>query len=185
MPDQIITDAGAEFKKILEHLKEENAGLRVGRANPAMVENIQVDQYGSMTTIKAVASITVPEPTQILISPWDKNICGEIEKAIAESPLGLTPQNDGQQIRVTLPQMTEERRAEVAKMAHKFAENARVKIRTVREDARKDIEKKGEDETLSEDLVRNMKEELQKEVDGANKEIDETAKVKGEEIMSL
>lgn len=185
MPESILAEAHKDFDSALSHLHEENGGLRVGRANPSMVESIQVDQYGQLTVVKNVANITVPEPTQLLISPWDAGMCNEIEKAISDSSLGLTTQNDGKSVRVMVPPMTEDRRKEVAKMADEHGEQAKIRVRTIREEARKKFDRKGEDEGLSEDVITEYKNKLQEKVDAVNKEIDTIVKGKREEIMTV
>jgi len=183
--DSIVSNAQAAFAKALEYMHNEFAGLRVGRAHPGLVENLQVEQYGAMTILKNIASISVPEATQILISPWDKSGCADIEKAIVNSPLGLSCVNDGDTVRVTLPLMTEEKRHEIAKLAHGIGEDTKVHIRQAREDGRKAIDKAKDDDGLSEDMVKQLQDQLQDAVTEANNEVEKSAKEKEAEIMSV
>src|SRR5689334_7046975 len=121
--------------KALQHLHQELSGLRTGRAVPTLVENIQVESYGTMTALQQLASISAPEPQQLLVQPWDPSLLKDIEKAIAQSPLGINPVNDGKVIRLPFPPMTDERRQQLLKVVKEKAEEARVRVRGIREEA--------------------------------------------------
>ncbi len=174
-----------EFQKAIEHLKSELASLRTGRANASLVEHIEVDSYGTRTPILHLAQITVPEPRMIAIQPYDKGMLKEVEKAIQSSNLGINPINDGNYIRVVIPQMTEERRKEVVKMASQMSEKARVAVRNVREEIWKEIQRLEKDGKISEDDKIAGKEELQEVVDKFNEEVKKIAEAKEKEVMTI
>ncbi len=175
----------SEFEKVIESLRGELAKLRTSRANPAMVEDLRADYYGTPTPIKQLGSISVPEPRQLLITVWDKNGLAPIEKAVRESGLGFNPVNEGDKIRISLPELTEERRKELVKVANRVAEEARVKTRTLREQFWKEIKKQEENGVISEDERFRQQQELQKLVDEYNKRIKELAEAKEKEIMTI
>ena len=139
----LMLEQEQRMDKSIESLKHEFASIRTGRASVALLDKIMVDYYGSPTPINQVANISVPEPRMILVAPWDKSMIGAIEKAILQSDLGLNPGNDGTAIRLTIPQLTEERRKEIVKIVHKKAEDAKVAVRNIRRDAN-DVLKKEE-----------------------------------------
>lgn len=174
-----------KIEKIIEYLKGEIVSLRTSRANPAMVENIEVDYYGAKTPIKALASILSPDPKQIIIQPWDKNAIQPIEKAISASTLGINPIADKDAIRLSIPALTEERRRELTKTLGKHIEEARIKIRKEREDTLREIDRKEKAKEVSEDEKFRQKNEVQKLVDDANKKIEEIGKTKEKEIMTV
>ncbi|MCS7190342.1 MAG: ribosome recycling factor, partial [Fimbriimonadales bacterium] len=132
--DVLFKDAEERMKHAIEHLKQDLAGFRTGRANPAMVERIMVDYHGTPMQLQHLASITVPEPRQLLIQPWDQSAVPAIEKAIQRSELGVNPVSDGRTLRITLPPLTEERRKDLIKQVHKRSEDARVAVRNIRRD---------------------------------------------------
>ena len=169
-----------EFTKIVEHLKSELATLRTGRASASLVEHLEVEYYGAKTPLQGIAQITVPEPRQIAIQPWDKNALKDIEKAVQTSNLGINPVNDGTYIRLTVPQMTEERRKELVKVVGQMAEKARVSVRNIREEIWKEIQKMS-----SEDDKRNAKDDLQKVIDKFNDEIKKIAEAKEKEVLTI
>jgi ribosome recycling factor len=177
--------AKEEFEKAVTFLKKEFAGLQTGRANPALIEDIEIDAYGQRTPIKHLANISV-NGQEIMIDPWDKSQLSQVEKAIRDnSELGLNPVNTGAAIRINVPPLTEERRKEIAKIVHAKAENARVAIRKARHTAHDSIKKEEKDGEMSEDdLARNEK-ELQKEVDAFNSKIEDLAKHKEAEVMKI
>lgn len=179
----------AELKKnmeaVLAHFKEELSKVRTGRSNPAMVENLEVLAYGNQTPLKGLASISTPDPRTILISPWDKSIVKDIEKAIIASPLGLNPAVVGTDIRLTLPDLTAERREELAKVVSTKAEDARVSLRNAREDYLSFVKQSVEDDNASEDDVTRAKKEVQAIIDDMNKQIEELAESKTEQIKTL
>ena len=179
-----MNDFKLKLEKIQEHLKNEIAGLRTGRATPALVEDLEVDYYGSKTPLKALASISAPEPRSLTIQPWDKNAIQPIEKAIQNSSLGLNPVTDRDVIRLSLPSMTEERRKEFIKLLGRHLEDARIKVRQEREDMLKEIDKKEKSKEISEDEKFRQKSEIQKIVEEINKKMEETGKAKEKEVMT-
>jgi ribosome recycling factor len=181
----IITKKESEFAKSVDHLKSELSTLRTGRASAALVENIEVEVYGSRTPIMHMAQIMIPEPRSIAIQPYDKNALKDIEKAIQASNLGINPVNDGTYIRLSIPQMTEDRRKELVKVVGQMAEKARVSVRNVREEIWKEIQKMEKDGKLSEDDKMSGKEELQKVVDKHNDEIKKMSEAKEKEVMTI
>ena len=174
-----------EFKqklaKITERLKSEVAGLRTGRATPALVEDLEVEYFGVKTPLKALASISSPEPRQIVIQPWDKAAVQPIEIAIQKSSLGLNPVTDQNTIRLTIPALTEETRREMVKILGRHVEDARIQVRRERDEALK----KAKAEGASENEMFRKKNEIQKIVDEANKKIEEMAGAKEKEIMTV
>lgn len=182
---EVLNSKAEEFQKILDRLKSELSGLRTGRAHVALVEMIQVEAYGAVQPVRDLAQISVPEPRQILIQPWDKSIAGNIEKAIQTSPLGVNPVNEGAAIRVTLPQLTQERRKELTKIAGQHAEAARVSVRNVRESVIKELKKLENDNAISEDERFRGEENLQKKIDEINRQIKELAESKEKEILTI
>ncbi len=184
MIDDYLKEAESRMKKAVEKFKEEIAGIRTGRASTGLVENIKVDYYGSEIPLKQIASITIPEPTQILIQTWDKNAVPAIEKAILEANIGATPQTEGNVIRLNLPPLTEERRKEIVKMLNKIAEEARIAVRNIRRDEKDNIEEL-KNEGFSEDEVKKALEKLQKITDKYIEEINKILQVKEKEILSL
>ena len=150
--DEIINNHKENFEKNIRDLKDDLATLRVGRANPLMVENILVLAYGVKTPIKQLASITIPEARTILVQPWDKTIIKDIEKSLAEANLGISPVNEGQQIRLSIPPLTEESRKELTKSVGEKTERARVAIRQLRDKVRDEIVKKEKNKEITEDL---------------------------------
>lgn len=184
MYKELITQRKKDFDGVFEFAKNEAASIRTGRANPSLVEDIPVEYLGSKLRIKEVASISTSEPRIIVIQPWDAGAVVAIEKGIRESSLGLNPANDGHTIRLTIPALTEERRKEFIKLLHQKMEEARVRMRQVREDILKKVQNAAKDKTAREDEVRLAKEELQKIVDDLNRKIDEMVKKKEAELMS-
>lgn len=182
---QTIDQHKPEFEKPIEVLKNELSSLRVGRANPAMVENILVDSYGSKMALKAMASIAVPEARTILIQPWDKTLSKEIEKAIIQANIGINPVNEGQQIRLTVPQLTEENRKELVKSLKEKMEKAKISIRQIRDKIRENITKMEKDKEITEDDKFSM----QKKLDEITKEftltVDSICEKKETEIMTI
>jgi ribosome recycling factor len=185
MLEQIIQNGRPKMEKAVERLKEEIGKLRTGRANPAMVENLSVDYYGSRSPLKQIASINVPEPRLILIQPWNKDNLVDIEKAINEAQLGFNPVNDGQVIRISIPALNEERRVELVKVLGKYAEDARVSVRKAREEAWDEVQDLAKAGKLAEDDKFKGKEKLQKVVDEYNGMIEEIREKKEKEIMEI
>jgi ribosome recycling factor len=158
---ETIADGEDRMGKAIEALRRELATIRTGRANPSLVEHIRVDYYGTLTPLKQLASVTVPEARLLTIQPWDKTSLGAIEKAIQKSDLGLNPNNDGAVIRLAIPQLTEERRKDLVKMVHKKVEEGRVAIRNIRRDAHEMLRDFKKEKEISEDQEFNAQEELQ------------------------
>ena len=172
-----------KLNKVIEHFKNEITVLRTGRATPALVEDLAVDYYGTKTPLKALASISTPDPKQILIQPWDKGALQPIEKAIQSSQLGLNPIVDGVYVRLNLPQLTEERRKDLTKILGQKAEEAKISVRKAREEALKEVEEQEKKKEISEDEKFRKKSEAQKTVDETNKKIEEIVSAKEKEIM--
>ena len=170
------------MNKTIESLRQSLSTLRTGRASPAILAGVQIDYYGSMTPISQVSSITVPEPRQLLVKPYDKNDMKAIISAINASNLGLNPINEGTMIRLIIPALTQERRVEISKQAKKYGEEAKVAIRNIRRDYM-DIIK--EDDSLSEDFQKRATDDLQKVTDESIKNIDSVVAEKEKELMSI
>ncbi len=171
--------------KTLEVLKEELNGVRAGRANPAILDKISIDYYGTMTPLKSVANISVPDPKTIMISPFDPKSVPDIEKAINTSDIGIHPSNDGKVIRLVIPQMTEERRTELTKVIKAMGEECKVAIRNLRRDANDHIKKLEKTGDLTEDDVKDGLEDIQKSVDSHIKDIDKLIAEKHDELMEV
>lgn len=180
-----MNDFQQKLDKILERLKSDIGSVRTGRATPALVENLEVDYYGTKTPLKALASISIPEPRSLLIQPWDKNAVQPIEKAIQSSSLGLNPIADRDGVRLSVPPLTQERRRDLMKVLGKFMEEARIHVRREREDALKEVDRKEKAKEISEDEKFRQKNEAQKAVDEANKKIESFGAVKEKEIMMV
>lgn len=174
-----------DLEKSLEHLAEEIGKIRTGRANPALVENLMVDYYGTKTPLKQIASINVPESRLLVIQPWDKGALVYIESALRESDLGFNPNNDGQVIRINIPALTEERRKELVKLLNQRAEDAKISVRNIREEVWKEIQEAEKEGKMSEDDKFVGKDYLQKIVDEYNKKIEEIREKKENEIMTI
>jgi len=179
MMEEIFKSTEEDMKKAVQYFKNEIAGLRTGRASTALVEEIKVDYYGSKVPIKQLASVSVPEANQIVLQVWDKGAVEFVEKAIIEN-LNLTPQKQGNILRLTLPPLTEERRRELVRMLHKMAEEARVAVRNIRRDAKELIE---DQEGISEDEIKRALERLQKLTDKYIEEINHLTEAKEKEIL--
>jgi len=179
MMEDIFKSTEEDMKKAVQYFKNEIAGLRTGRASTALVEEIKVDYYGSKVPIKQLASVSVPEANQIVLQVWDKGAVELVEKAIIEN-LNLTPQKQGNVLRLTLPPLTEERRRELVRMLHKMAEEARVAVRNIRRDAKELIE---DQEGVSEDEIKRALERLQKLTDKYIEEINHLTEAKEKEIL--
>jgi ribosome recycling factor len=179
--------AEEKMNKALELLRKEFASLRTGRASLGILDGIVVDYYGTPTSLSQVANMSVPDPRQITIQPWEAKMLGEIEKAILKSDVGLTPSNDGKIIRLTIPPLTEERRQQIVKHAKKLAEDSRVAIRNIRRDVNDEIKKKSKDKDahVSEDATKKLQDEIQKTTDAYIKKIDELLAHKEKEIMTV
>lgn len=166
-------------------VKSEFSGLRTGRASPALVEPVMVDAYGSQLPINQVGNISTPEPRLLTIQVWDKGLVKAVDKAIRDAGLGLNPQIDGQLLRIPVPELNEERRRELAKLAHKYAENARVAVRNVRRDGMDLLKKLEKDHKIGQDEHHKLGDELQKLTDAHIKDIDAALHAKEQEIMQV
>ena len=181
----LMLEQEQRMDKSIESLKHEFASIRTGRASVALLDKIVVDYYGSPTPINQVANISVPEPRMILVAPWDKSMIGAIEKAILQSDLGLNPGNDGTAIRLTIPQLTEERRIEIVKIVHKKAEDAKVAVRNIRRDANDVLKKEEKAKTITEDDVKDGLDQIQKLTDKKIKQIDDLKAVKEKDVLEV
>ena len=183
--DEVLNDATAKIAKSFETLKAQFAGLRTGKANPAMVDGIKVEYYGCPTPIKNLGTISTPEPRQIKIVPFDPTVLSEMNKAILAANLGVTPQTDGKVLRITVPELNEERRKEIVKVAKTQAEAQKVAMRNVRRDANDAAKKLEKDKKISEDDLKSALDKIQKATDGGIAKIDAEVKAKEAEIMSV
>ncbi|MEE0595843.1 MAG: ribosome recycling factor [Agathobacter sp.] len=171
--------------KSLANLEEEFAGIRAGRANPHVLDKLRVDYYGTPSPIQSVANVSVPEPRMIQIQPWEASMVKEIEKAIMCSDLGINPTNDGKVIRLVFPELTEERRKELAKDIKKKGENAKVAVRNIRRDAIDHFKKVGKEEDLSEDEIKDLEDTIQKLTDEYVAKVDKAVDAKSKEILTV
>jgi ribosome recycling factor len=185
MTDQTLTTARNDFQKALVRMKEEFSKLQVGRANAGLVEGIMVDMYGTSQPLKAVANVSVPDSKTLSIQPWDRSALGAIEKAVVTANLGLNPSNNGLAVIISIPPLTEERRAEVAKKVRGLAEDAKISVRNARQDALNALKKMKDDKTIAEDDYFSAEKKLQEAVDEINKQIDEVAGEKEKGVMTV
>lgn len=185
MPKQAIANAKGRMDKAIQAYTRELASIRAGRANASLLDRVQVDYYGAPTPVNQLAGISVPEARLLLIQPYDKTILGEIEKAILKSDLGLNPSNDGSVIRIAIPQLTEERRKELAKLVKKEAEEAKVAVRNIRRDANEDLKKLEKSGEITEDGLRGYSDDIQKLTDEHIAKIDQITKDKEREILEV
>jgi ribosome recycling factor len=187
MVSELRKKSEEKMARALDAVKKEFATLRTGRASLGILEGITVDYYGTPSHLSQVANLSVPEPRQIIIQPWEPKMLGEIEKAILKSDVGITPSNDGKIIRLSIPPLTEERRQQIVKHAKKLAEDARVAVRNIRRDVNDDIKKKSKDKEshVSEDEVKKLQDDIQKTTDSYIKKIDDLLAHKEKEIMTV
>lgn len=185
MIDTALKSADEKMRKAIEVTRDEFTGVRTGRANSSLVERITVDYYGSPTPLKQLASFSVPEPRQLLVSPFDRNAIASIEKAIMSSDIGITPSNDGSVIRLSFPTLTEERRKEMIKLIRDRAEHGRVAIRNIRRHAKDEIDKDIKEGKVSEDDGKRGEKELQKLTDKYVAEVDQMVQRKEQELMEV
>lgn len=174
-----------KMEKTIAVLKDDLSVIRAGRANPTLLDKIIVDYYGTPTPLKQMAGISAPEPRTILVQPWDKSAMKDIEKAIQMSDMGFNPTNDGTQIRIAIPQLTEERRKELTKLVSKTGENSKVALRNERREANDKIKKMEKDSELTEDEAKKATDEVQKIIDKYTKTVDELVAKKEKEIMEV
>ncbi len=183
--DTVIENAKNKMKKSINHMLDEFAAIRAGRANPSVLDKVKIDYYGAPTPISQVAAVSVAEARILVITPWDKSTLKMIEKAIQASDIGINPQNDGQALRLIFPQLTEDRRKEIVKDIKKLGEESKVAVRSARRDAIDKIKAMKKSGELTEDDVKNGEEKIQKITDKNVKEIDERVAEKEKEILSL
>ena len=174
-----------KMEKTLSNLQEEYVSIRAGRANPHILDKIQVDYYGTPSSLQSVANISVPEARMIQIQPWEASLIKDIEKAILASDIGLTPANDGKVIRLVFPELTEDRRKELVKDVKKKGENAKVAVRNVRRDANDTIKKENKANEISEDEQKQLEDKIQKLTDKFVAKIDDAVEAKSAEVMTV
>jgi ribosome recycling factor len=183
--DEILKSCEHRMTSAVDVLNRDLQSVRTGRATPALLDRIQVDYYGSATPINGVANVSAPDAHMVLIQPWDRTMLGPIEKAIQKSDLGINPTNDGQVIRLVLPQLTQDRRKELVKQVHHRAEEARVAVRNCRRDALDHLRKAEKDGGVSQEDERRAQERLQKLTDGYVKRVDDVSRQKETEVMEV
>lgn len=180
-----VQDAKNRMDEALDAMRREFATVRTGKATPALLDTVRVDAYGSKMPLNQVATVSTPEPTLLVVQPFDKSLIGEIERGIQSADLGLNPANDGNVIRVPIPALNEERRKEYVKLLHKMAEEGRISIRHARRTVREDIQALVKEHEIGEDEGRRREEALEKTTNEYNEKIDELLKKKEEEIMAI
>jgi ribosome recycling factor len=180
----LLDHANEQMDKSVQHCQSELAKIRAGKASPAMLEGLFVDYYGSMTPLSQVASVTTPDARTVSIKPWEKNMLAVIEKAIINSDLGLNPQNDGELIRINVPALTEERRAQLVKQAKNESENGKISIRNVRKETNEALRKLQKD-GVAEDAIKTAEDQVQKLTDKHTAQIDSILAVKEKDIMTI
>ena len=181
----ILNDASGRMQKAIDHLEEELLNVRAGKASPNALNGVMVDYFGSQVPVSGAASVTVPDAKTILIQPWDKNMLRAIEKAIIDSNIGLTPSNNGEQIRLSIPPLTEERRKELCKDVKKLAEDSRIAVRSIRRDGIDKVKKMEKASEITEDDLKIAEKKLQDLTDKYIKDIDKLADEKEKEIMAI
>lgn len=182
---EVVAKSEETMRKSMGFLKEDLATIRAGKANPKLVDKIQVSYYGTMTPLNQVANISVPEPRLILIQPWDASLVKEIEKAILASDLGITPSNDGKVIRLMIPVLTEERRKDLLKLVKKETENAKIAVRNIRRDANEELKKLEKSSEITKDDLKKSEEDMQKLTDKYIKFVEDIYKDKEKEILEV
>ena len=185
MVKDIIAQTENKMKKVMESVSREFGEVRTGRAHPGLIEGLHVDYYGTMTLLKQIAAISVPDPRNIIIQPWDISAIVEIEKAILNSNLGAMPSNDGKMIRLSIPPLSKERRFEMTKVVKEMAENGRVSLRTIRRDANEKIKKSQSEGQASQDDSFKGQETVQKLTDKYIKEVDQILESKNKELVEF
>lgn len=180
-----LKDYEEKMKRTLDFLAQQFATVRAGRANAGVLDQIQVDYYGSPTPIQQVASVSSPDPRTLMIQPWDGSILRDIERAILSSELGINPQNDGKVIRLVFPQLTEERRKELAKQVRKYGEESKVAVRNIRRDAMDKFKKQQKTSEITEDDYKGLEKDMQKLTDDYIKKVDDMTDKKEKELFEL
>ena len=183
--DDVLLDFEMHLEKAIDHLHQELRGIRTGRASPALVEHIKVDYYGSLTDLRSIASISIPEATQILVKPFSPQDLKAIEKAIGDAKLGLTPHSDGKQLRMNLPALSQERRQQLVGQCKKFAEDVKIQIRNARRESNKVLESEQKGGILTEDELNRGKEQVQELTKQYETKVDDIIEHKRAEIMTV
>jgi ribosome recycling factor len=185
MIEEILKDTGVKMEKSIVSTQAEMGKVRTGRASLSLLDTVRVNYYGSTAPLKQVANLSIPEPRLITIQPWDRNLLGEIEKAILKADIGITPNNNGVIIRLPIPSLTEERRKELVRLVHQMGEEGRVAVRNVRREAIEKLKKIQKDHLISEDEEYKAESDVQKTTDAFIKKIDDSVKAKESEIMEV
>ena len=183
--EELLMTYEEKMEKSLGNLNSDFSTIRAGRANPHILDKIKVDYYGTPTPIQQVGNVSVPEARMICIQPWDTSILKEVERAIIASDIGITPTNDGKLIRLVFPELTEERRKELTKDVKKKGEDSKIAIRNIRRDAIDTIKKKGKEDGISEDEIKEYQDDVQKSTDAYVQKIDAAVEAKSDEIMTV
>ncbi len=181
--NEIYRDAETRMKKSIDHLHHELIRIRTGRATPALLDGVKVEYYGTQTPLNQVSTVTAPEPRLLVIQPWEKRMIGEIEKAILQADLGLNPTNDGNVVRIPIPELSEERREELLRIVKNFCEDSRIAIRNIRRDANEGVKKLEKDHEISEDESHKMLDKIQNLTDKYIEEVDKLFEWKEKEIL--
>ncbi len=182
---EILKETEVKMKKSIQSTEREFSEVRTGRAHPGLIEGMHIDYFGTSTPFKQIASVSTPDPRTVIIQPWDVTVIPEIEKAISNSNLGVSPTNDGKVVRISIPPLSEERRIELKKIVKEMAEKSRISLRTIRRDANDKLKKLQSDKTISEDEYFRSHEDIQKLTDKYIKEIDELLEEKGKALMEV
>lgn len=185
MPQAIFNDVNERMQDAVQALTRNLATVRAGRANPALLDNIYVEYYGTQTPLNQLATVNAPEARLLVVTPFDKSAISEIEKAIQKADLGLAPSSDGSVVRLNIPALTEDRRRELTKVVGKYAEESRIQIRNIRREANDELRKLEKNGDLTEDELRTNEDRVQKETDKYINEVEETVKAKEAEIMEV
>ncbi|HET7521997.1 MAG TPA: ribosome recycling factor [Bacillales bacterium] len=185
MSTEVIQTAKEKMEKAVAATRREMATLRAGRANPSLLDKVTVDYYGAQTPLNQLANVSAPEARLLVVQPYDKSVLSDIEKAIQKADLGLSPSNDGDIIRISIPQLTEERRQELAKYVKKYAEEGKVAIRNIRRDGNDELKKAEKNGDITEDELHRYTDEIQKLTDAKVREIDDIVEAKEKEIMEV
>lgn len=185
MPNNVLNDMREKMENAIQAFSRNLATVRAGRANPSLLDNVFVDYYGTSTPLNQLATVGAPEARLLVITPYDKTALGDIEKAIQKADLGLSPSNDGNVIRISIPPLTEERRKELVRVVGKFAEESRVQVRNIRREANDQLKEMEKNSELTEDELRKYQNDVQKETDAFIGKIDDMVKNKEQEIMEV
>lgn len=185
MPNNVLNDMREKMENAIQAFSRNLATVRAGRANPSLLDNVFVDYYGTSTPLNQLATVGAPEARLLVITPYDKTALGDIEKAIQKADLGLSPSNDGNVIRISIPPLTEERRKELVRVVGKFAEESRVQVRNIRREANDQLKEMEKNSELTEDELRKYQDDVQKETDAFIGKIDDMVKNKEQEIMEV